>query len=155
MSNRANEDTIAVETGTAPAHFVNGASPAMRALDRVITDIAPTDIPVLLVGESGTGKEALALEIHRYSRRNTQAFLKFNCATAAFDSLPTSLPTAQGMHMQGRNGDTTSGTIFFTEIGQLEGAIQNRLLHLLPDGDRVPVERYLDARIISATTQDL
>src|SRR6266581_3262918 len=120
MFNRASEDTIAVET-TAPGHFVNGASPAMRALDRVIADIASTDIPVLLVGESGTGKEAVALEIHRYSRRRKQAFLKCNCATAAFDSLPTRLPGADQLRTQPGNGGghTTTGTIFLTEIDQL------------------------------------
>ena len=48
-------------------YFVPGASPSMRALELSIADIAPTDIPVLLVGESGTGKEIMALEIHRLS----------------------------------------------------------------------------------------
>ena len=49
-------------------YFVQGISPAMRALERTIADIAPTEIPVLLVGESGTGKEVVALEIHRLSQ---------------------------------------------------------------------------------------
>ena len=55
----------------------------MRALERTIADIAPTDIPVLLVGESGTGKEVVALEIHRLSRRWNEAFVKCGCAGLA------------------------------------------------------------------------
>ena len=153
MFNRVSEDAIALETA-APAHFVNGVSPAMRALTRVIADIAPTEIPVLLVGESGTGKEAVALEIHRCSRRHREVFQKCNCATATFDSLPTTLPTDR-QRTRSANGSTGNGTIFLTEIGQLEPANQNRLLHLLPDGDRVPAGPYLDARVISASTQDL
>ena len=118
----------------------------MRALERVIADIAPTDIPVLLVGESGTGKEAVALEIHRRSRRSNEAFFKCNCATLTRDSLPTSLPVT---------GNGLGGTLFLDEISQLEPANQARLLHLLPDGDRVPPQHCLGARVISATARNL
>ncbi|PYU28077.1 MAG: hypothetical protein DMG31_20960 [Acidobacteria bacterium] len=44
-----------------PNCFIYGVGPAIRALDRMIGHIAPTDIPVLLVGESGTGKEQIAV----------------------------------------------------------------------------------------------
>ena len=80
---RADENLLSVGTTGARAglnqYFLHGISPAMRALERTISDIAPTDIPVLLVGESGTGKEVVALEIHRLSRRWNEAFVKCGC----------------------------------------------------------------------------
>src|ERR1700738_1609175 len=97
-------------------YFVPGASPSMRALERSIADIAPTDIPVLLVGESGTGKEVVALEIHRLSRRWNQAFVKCGCAGLTAESLVARLNCGDGS-----NGDGTSsgGSLFLDEISNL------------------------------------
>jgi DNA-binding NtrC family response regulator len=63
--------------------FLYGVSPAIRALDGAVHQIAPTDIPVLLIGKPGTGKEDVALKIHCRSRRCKQAFLKFDCQSQA------------------------------------------------------------------------
>src|ERR1019366_6136014 len=86
---RADENLLLVVTDGPLAglnqYFVHGISPAMRVLERTIADIAPTDIPVLLVGESGTGKEVVALEIHRLSRRWNEAFVKYSCAGLTAD----------------------------------------------------------------------
>jgi two-component system, NtrC family, response regulator AtoC len=133
--------------------FVNGVSPSMRALDRVVADIAPTDIPVLLIGESGTGKEAVALEIHRHSQRSSGPFVKWSCSTLAWGSPLMDLPW--GGKGTGGKGAANVGTLFLDEISQLEPSNQSRILTLLPDGDRVPSGRYLGARIISATTRNL
>ena len=84
--------------------FVESVSPAMQTVERVITDIAPTDIPVLLVGESGTGKEIMALRIHQLSRRNGEAFLKFNCSALTPESLPGVGGGREG-GLAGRSGD--------------------------------------------------
>src|ERR1700752_2051857 len=72
-------------------HFVHGVSPAMRALERTIADIAPTDIPVLLVGESGTGKDVVAQELHRLSQRSSEAFVKCGCSSLTPESLAARL----------------------------------------------------------------
>src|ERR1700722_5749345 len=80
-------DSSGANGAASSANFVTGASPAMRALDRVIADIAPTDIPVLLMGESGTGKEAIAREIHGRSRHSRAPFLKCNGTAANLDAL--------------------------------------------------------------------
>lgn len=142
-------------SGTA-AHFVFGLSPAMKALKRVICDIAPTEIPVLLVGESGTGKEMAALEIHRLSSRPNEPFLKCNCAAMAADSLRSRLC---GSHADGNgngNGDvSTGGTVFLDEVSLLDPASQLSLLHCLPEGDSVASTGRSFARIISATTRNL
>ena len=154
MVSKTDENVIALAMTTVRSdrsHFEHGLSPAMRALEQVITDIAPTDIPILLVGESGTGKEAVALEIHSRSRRCNEAFFKCNCATLNGDSLPAGFFIGQN----GAGGKGAGGTLLLDEISQLEFANQDRLLHLLPDGDRIPPQHCLGARVISATTRHL
>ena len=42
-------------------------SPAMRALERAVRNLASSEVPVLLLGEPGTGKRALAFQIHQQS----------------------------------------------------------------------------------------
>ena len=111
-------------------YYVQGTSPAMRALERTISDIAPTEIPVLLIGESGTGKEVVALEIHRLSRRWKQAFVKCGCAGLSPDSLVTRMQHGENC---GKEEASSGGSLFLDEISHLEPASQARLLNLLPD----------------------
>ena len=132
-------------------YYVQGTSPAMRALQRTIADIAPTEIPVLLVGESGTGKEVVALEIHRLSRRWNEAFVKCGCAGLSTDSLMARLQTGGNRAEE----DSTGGSLFLDEISQLEHASQARLLNLLPDGSGNPSPGCLSLRVISSTTRNL
>src|ERR1700676_4456433 len=95
MVSRGDENLISVGTSTFRAglnqYFVHGVSPVMRALERTIADIAPTDIPILLVGESGTGKEVVALEIHRLSEHWSGAFVKYSCSGLTADSIAARL----------------------------------------------------------------
>jgi two-component system response regulator AtoC len=152
MPAMSDSNTLPVDKVWNPT-FVNGVSPSMRALDRVIADIAPTDIPVLLIGESGTGKEAVALEIHRHSQRSSGPFVKWNCSTLTWDSHLMEL-SSSGKGFGGKSV-TNAGTLFLDKISQLEASNQSRLLNLLPDGDRVSSGNYLGARVISATTRNL
>ncbi len=133
-------------------YYVQGTSPAMRALERTIADIAPTEIPVLLVGESGTGKEVVALEIHRLSRRWNEAFVKCGCAGLSADSLVTRL---QSVENNGGEGTAGGGSLFLDEISHLESASQARLLNLLPDGNGNPSAGCHSVRIICSTTRNL
>lgn len=153
---RTEENLLSMGTSSARTglnqHFVHGISPAMRALERTIADIAPTDIPILLVGESGTGKEVVALEIHRLSARWNEAFVKYSCAGLTADSLAARLHRSENFNEE----DATSGGSFFLdEINQLEPASQARLLNLLPDGGGVPAPGCLSVRVISSTTRNL
>ncbi|MCI0353201.1 MAG: sigma-54 factor interaction domain-containing protein, partial [Acidobacteriales bacterium] len=129
MHFKAAESMVAEPPPRSNGHlFVAGASPVMRSLERVIADIAPTDIPVLLLGESGTGKEVVALQIHRLSQRRAEPFVKMSCAALTPESFNGRLhhPEASG---------AVSGTLFLDEISQLDAACQPKLLHVLPDGD--------------------
>ena len=135
------------------SHFLFGISPAMRALKRVISDIAPTEIPVLLIGESGTGKEIAALEIHRLSKRANGAFVKCNCGASGAESLQARL--CGGEDTSQNETWRSGGTIFLDEVSLLDPASQLSLLHSLPDGNGSSSEVRSFARVISATTRNL
>jgi two-component system response regulator AtoC len=156
MATRADENLLSVGVPDSRArtdqYFVHGASPAMRALERAIADIAATDIPVLLVGESGTGKEVAALEIHRLSRRWKEPFVKCGCSGLTGDSLSARLQRAENVLAEDLAG---SGSLFLDGINHLEPAAQGRLLHLLPDGSGTPPQGCHSMRVISSTTRNL
>ena len=132
--------------------FVSGVSPAMRALERVIADVAPTDVPILLVGESGTGKEIVALEVHRRSRNFNRPFVKWNCASLVSDTLRIHLADGAnaGRELLGRNGTT-----FLDDISRLDATNQNILLQFLSDHSSAPKNHSLLHRVISSTTSNL
>lgn len=146
------EDLVKVPV-SADRQFVWGESPAMQALERVLADIAPTDIPILLQGESGTGKEVLALEIHRRSPRSHQPFIKVNCAAltqATFGE--RALVSANG---SANGSGEFGGTLFLDEIGELDPALQPKLLHVLPDDSNGTTPAHRKARLICATSRNL
>jgi two-component system, NtrC family, response regulator AtoC len=156
MATRADENFLSVGVPDTRArtyhYFVHGASPAMRAVERTIADIALTDIPVLLVGESGTGKEVVALEIHRLSRRRNEPFVKCGCSGLTGESLSARLQRAE---MVSEEEAASSGSLFLDGINHLEPIAQGRLLQLLPDGGGAPPQGCHSMRVISSTTRNL
>src|ERR1700693_3595455 len=156
MATRADENLISVGAPDSRArtyqYFVHGASPAMRALERTIADIASTDIPVLLVGESGTGKEAGALEIHRLSRHRSEPFVKCGGSGLKGHYLSARLPPTEN---ESAAEEANSGSLFLDGINHLEPAAQGRLLHLLPDNSGTPPQGCQSMRVISSTTRNL
>ena len=134
-------------------HFFLGAcSSAMQALIRAVAEIAPTDIPVLLVGEGGTGKEVLAREIHILSRRHDEPFIKMSCAALTAAAWNEWLDNIQ--KSDSHNHSSGQGTLFLDEISRLDPASQSRLLLALADGHESYESRHLDVRVISATSQE-
>ena len=144
---------VAVTQGIRDHAFVVGTGPTMRSFERMMADIACTDIPVLVAGESGTGKEEVAVRIHQLSRRQGEPFVKLICAALTADSFDEILRSPQ--EAAGTAVSAWPGTVFFDEVSELEIGCQAKLLHSLPDGEAVPNLRSLRARIISATSQDL
>jgi len=131
--------------------YISGISAEMQPVQRLISEIAPTDIPVLLLGESGTGKEVAAMQIHSLSQYQGLCFVKVACSTVMPESLESHFgPSANG----DKNGDRT-GTLFLDEIGELDQDCQRRLLHSIPDGSNVPAGQSLGGRIVSCSTRDL
>jgi len=132
--------------------YISGVSAEMQPVQRLISEIAPTDIPVLLLGESGTGKEFAAMQIHSLSLYRSLQFRKVTCSSATAELL-------QSHFMSGQNGHdtnvTSSGTLFLDELGELDQDCQRRLLHSIPDGNGVPAGQSVGGRIVSCSTRDL
>ena len=143
-----------------------GVSPAIEKLRVLIARAAPTDARILIRGESGTGKELVADALHRSSPRRDGPFIKINCA-----AIPTHLIEDELFgHSRGAFTDARSakpglfeeadgGTLFLDEIGDMDFALQSRLLRVLEDG-RVrrlgeSRDREVDVRVIAATHHDL
>jgi two-component system response regulator AtoC len=126
----------------------------MLTLQGIIGEIAPTNIPILLVGEIGTGKQMFATRIHQLSLRNREPLATVACASMN----PELLGLELGLRTSGisnRHAEKAIGTIFFDEVSELDAGCQRMLLYTLPDGDARPRAGVLSARVISATNSNL
>ena len=143
-----------------------GRSPALRAVLEKVRQVADTDAAVLLLGETGTGKELLARALHGHSRRNARSFIAVNCAALPAGLIESELFghekgafTGASQAKPGRFELADHGTLFLDEIGELEPALQTKLLRILEDGEiqrlGATVTRRIDVRIIAATNRDL
>jgi two-component system nitrogen regulation response regulator NtrX len=144
----------------------SGTSRAMRAVHRLIEQVAPFDTNVLILGESGTGKEMVARHIHELSERCGHPFVPVNCGAIPADLLESELFghekgafTGALSTRLGRFEFAEGGTLFLDEIGDMSTSLQTRLLRVLSDGFfyRVGGHQPLkaDVRIIAATHQNL
>ncbi len=132
----------------------------------VAETVAPTESTVLVQGESGTGKEVLARHIHALSERSEQSFLSINCGALPEGLLESELFghvrgsfTGAVRDKQGLFDAANGGTLFLDEVGEMVPATQVRLLHVLQNGEVIPVGATepvrVDVRIIAATNADL
>ena len=150
--------------GDGPAMI--GRSEAFRHALGQATQVARSDVTVLLLGESGTGKELLAAHLHRESPCASGPFVKVNCAAIPTELIESELFghekgafTGAASLRRGRFELADEGTIFLDEVGDLHEAAQAKLLRILQDGElqRVGGEQPIrvDVRIISATNRPL
>jgi DNA-binding NtrC family response regulator len=132
----------------ADAGFVQGLSPEVQELNRVVTDLAVTDIPILLFGESGTGKDAYARWIHHLSGLDDASLKKVSCTRDDTNSLLEEIRSALAWER--------SGTLFLDGIDELAPVCQRMLLSMLPEGDRQTNEGTLRLRLVcSASSENL
>ena len=134
--------------------FVSGMCAAMQVLENVVAEIAPTNIPVLLVGESGTGKEMFARRIHYLSVKGDEPLLKIACASMNLINFASELGLDKAsISEEGLNN--RKATVFFDEISELDAPCQRSLLYALPDGEARPRRGSLGARVVSTTNRNL
>ncbi len=132
--------------------FVYGHSAAMQSLNSMVGEIAPTNIPVLLMGESGTGKEVYGRMIHRLSKNAQAPLRKISCraveAGEFFALLKSELREVDS------DGTQSPRTIFLDGIDELDLESQRALLSILPDGE-TDENNSNCARIIASTSRNL
>jgi len=143
-----------------------GKSQAMRSIFDLIERVAQASSNVLVTGESGTGKEVVAKAIHQQSPRAAKPFVAVNCTAIPDSLLESELFGHVKGSFTGATGDkkglfeeADGGTLFLDEIGDLDMALQAKLLRALQERVIRPVgsnqSKPIDVRVIAATHRDL
>ena len=142
-----------------------GASEPIRSLQKAIGRIADSEATVLVTGETGTGKELVARAVHDHGRRRGRAFVAVNCAAIPEDLIESELfghvrgafTGAVGERLGAFRG-ADGGTLFLDEIGDMDIAMQAKILRVLQERVVTPVGGKpipVDVRVIAATHRDL
>lgn len=161
---------VKVKSSVEKRHMAGDFVYRSRVMDDLSKDIVKAskhDCTVLIEGETGVGKEKVAQLLYNLSNRNTQTFVKVNCA-----SVPKSLMESEffgyekgaftGASIKGKKGyfeQSDKGMLFLDEISELSLEIQAKFLRVLQDrefyrvGGEAPVK--VDTRIIVATNKNL
>lgn len=152
------------------SHFgvprIIGKSEKIVNVAQQIQKVAPSKTTVLVLGESGTGKELFARAIHNLSSRRDYPFIPINCAAIPRELLESELFghekgafTGADYRKIGKFELADKGTIFLDEIGEMDIALQAKMLRVLQEEE---IERIgglktikIDVRIIAASNKDL
>jgi two-component system response regulator PilR (NtrC family) len=143
-----------------------GRSEPMLAVFKMIETIAKTTSTVLITGESGTGKDLVARAVHFNSMRREQPFVALNCGAVPETLLESELFghmrgafTGADQNKKGLLEVAERGTIFLDEIGEMNAAMQVKLLRVLQERRFRRLggtdEVRADVRVIAATNQEL
>lgn len=143
-----------------------GKSALLQDISGKIQKVAPTNATVLINGESGTGKELFARAIHYLSPRKDSPFAAINSAAIPRELLESELFgyergafTGADARKLGKLELADKGTVFLDEIGDMDLALQAKLLRVLQEqvvervGGGKPIK--IDVRIVAATNKDI
>ena len=141
-------------------------SPEMDKVKKLILKIAKSNSTVMIRGESGTGKELIARAMHMNSLRSSGTFQAVNCAAINENLLESELFGHEKGSFTGAVGEkkglfeiADGGTLFLDEIGELDIALQAKLLRALQEREIRRVggvkEIPVDVRVLAATNRDL
>jgi len=141
--------------------IIGNSSLLNRAID-IASQVAPTDITVMINGESGTGKEVFPKIIHQLSPRKHGSYIAVNCGAIPEGTIDSELfghekGSFTGAH-ESRKGYfevASGGTIFLDEVAELPLSTQVRLLRVLESGEFIKVGSSkvikTDVRIVAAS----
>jgi DNA-binding NtrC family response regulator len=157
-------DPLAWRDRNAP--WLLGNDLSMQSVYSLLAQVADTDCTVLITGESGTGKELVARSLVAGSARAKKPFVAVNCAAIPSGLVESELFghskgafTGATSSRIGRFAEADGGTILLDEIGEMELAVQSKLLRLIQDGVLRPVgddvDQRIDVRILAATNRKL
>jgi DNA-binding NtrC family response regulator len=143
-----------------------GTSPAMEKVYRILSKVAFSNHPVLILGESGTGKELIARSIHTSGPNARRPFIPVDCGAL----VPTLIESELFGHVKGAFTGASrakegllaaaeGGTVLLDEIGELPIDLQTKLLRALQEKEVRPVGAThsvpISARVLAATNRDL
>jgi DNA-binding NtrC family response regulator len=143
-----------------------GKSPEMEKLYRILSKVANSNHPVLILGESGTGKELVARSIHFNGRNASKPFVLVDCGSLVPTLIESELfgyvRGAFSGASKGKDGLLASaegGTVFLDEIAELPLDLQAKLLRALQEKEVRPIgANYtipISARVLAASNRDL
>ena len=143
-----------------------GRSGEMEKLYRILSKVAQTSHPVLILGESGTGKELVARSIHANGPNAARPFLPVDCGSLVPTLVESELFgyvkgafTGANRSKDGLLASADGGTVFLDEIGELPLDLQAKLLRALQEKEIRPVGAThripIKVRILAATNRDL
>jgi DNA-binding NtrC family response regulator len=141
-------------------------SAAMARVVALATQVAASDVPVLVTGPNGSGKEMIADIVQANSRRKDRPYVKVNAGALPEGLLEAELFGAEPgaftgavKRRIGRFEAADRGTLFLDEIATLSPAGQAKLLRVLQSGSFERLgsseSRSVDVRVIAATNVDL
>ena len=143
-----------------------GRSPEMEKLYRILSKVAQTRHPALILGESGTGKELVGRQIHFNGPLAHKPFVPVDCGSMApelieselFGSVKGAVP-GFGRAREGLLAAPEGGTVYLDEIAELTLELQAKLLRALQERSVRPVGGGLAvpllARVLAASSRDL
>lgn len=160
---KRNEDQLAKNFDLCNIRY---RSDKMSRLLQMATQVAHSDVPVLITGPNGAGKEKIAEIIQANSACKEGPFIKVNVGALSRELLEAELFGAEAgsytgitKRRIGRFEAAEGGTLFLDEIGNLSHDGQIKLLRVLQSGEfeRVGSNETIkvNVRIISATNSDL
>ena len=143
-----------------------GKSKPMEEIKRLISLVAPSNAPVLILGETGTGKELIALAVHETSHRSRGPFVTVNVGALPESILENELFGHGKGAFTGAGGDKAGlveiadgGTFFGDEVGEMPLVMQGKLLRVIETGTfrRLGETREIkvNVRLVCATNRDL
>ena len=145
-----------------------GESQAMMAVFHTVLRVSPlSDMPVLITGETGTGKELLAHAIHQLDPKRCHGpFIALNCSALSPGLAESELFghrrgafTGADRERKGLIRAAEGGVLFLDEIGELDDALQAKLLRVLQENRVLGIgddqEVAVNVRIIAATNRNL
>ena len=169
LKERLEAENIYLRTEVSGVHRYGelvGQSEGIGKVLQQITQVAGTDMTVMVLGETGTGKELVARAVHGQSGRRERPLVKVNCSALPGELIESELFghekgafTGATARQVGRFELADGGTIFLDEVGDLPLKLQAKLLRVLQEGE---FERLgsgktikVDVRVIAATNRNL
>ena len=139
-----------------------GNTPALNRAIEIATQVAGTDLSVLITGESGVGKESFPKIIHQFSPRKHEKYIAVNCGAIPEGTIDSELFGHEKGSFTGALNDrkgyfevADGGTIFLDEVGELPLPTQARLLRVLEVGEFIKVGSSnvlkTNVRVVAAT----